>query len=375
MRAASIACCAAISAASTARVRAISSARVFSSEAMRSAFTAVIWAMRSFSVASRAAISASSTARVRSMSRRRVSSSLTMRASVTARSCRMRAFSTCSRAAISASSHARACARSRCWRTSRSEAIRASLIVCWLAMLRLLDLFAGRDLGLLDRARALDLALAHVTLGRDARFADRPLVGNARLLDLLARRRSAPARPRCRAAHARARARRAARRGGLRRHAAGSAARSRSRARCRAPAARLRGCGVRIRIIDSCSMSLRSLRRDSISWMSCVRPCGVEAVRRVEVFEIGLVEIGDRDRLQLEAVLREALGGGLLHARDIVAALLVHLLHRHLGGDRAQRRDELAGEQRVQALLLHGAAAERGRRRARPASLVDATRT
>ena len=73
--------------------------------------------MRSFSVASRAAISASSTARIRSMSRRRVSSSLTMRASVTARSC--------------------------------SDA-------------RLLDVLARRDLGFLDRAGALDLALAHL---------------------------------------------------------------------------------------------------------------------------------------------------------------------------------------------------------------------
>ena len=48
-----------------------------------------------------------------------------------------------------------------------------------------------------------------------------------------------------------------------------------------------------------------------------------------------------------------------LTPRDIVAALLVHLLHGHLGGDRAQRGDELAGEQRVQLLGLQRAPAER----------------
>src|SRR5690554_702736 len=35
---------------------------------------------------------------------------------------------------------------------------------------------------------------------------------------------------------------------------------------------------------------------------------GVEAVRGVEVFEVGLVEIGDGDRLELETVLRQGLG-------------------------------------------------------------------
>ena len=35
---------------------------------------------------------------------------------------------------------------------------------------RLLDLLARRDLGFLDRAGALDLLLAHLALGGDARF-------------------------------------------------------------------------------------------------------------------------------------------------------------------------------------------------------------
>src|SRR5689334_24303422 len=42
-----------------------------------------------------------------------------------------------------------------------------------------------------------------------------------------------------------------------------------------------------------------------------------------------------------------------------VCSSVLHLLHRHLGGDRAQRRDELAGEQRVQFFWFQGAAAER----------------
>ena len=87
---------------------------------------------------------------------------------------------------------------------------------------------------------------------------------------------------------------------------------------------------------------------------------GVEAVRRIEELQVGLVEIGDGDGFEHQAVLGERLGGGRLDARDVFAALLVHFDQRHLGGDRAQRRDELAGEQRVQPVLLHGAPAERG---------------
>ena len=37
---------------------------------------------------------------------------------------------------------------------------------------------------------------------------------------------------------------------------------------------------------------------------------GVEAVRGIEVFEVGLVEVGDGDRFELEPVLRQRLGGG-----------------------------------------------------------------
>ncbi|MGY4369624.1 hypothetical protein ACVW1A_005689 [Bradyrhizobium sp. LB1.3] len=60
---------------------------------------------------------------------------------------------------------------------------------------------------------------------------------------------------------------------------------------------------------------------------------GVEAVRGVEEFEIGLVEIGDRDRFQLESVLGEGLCRVRLEAGDVLTALLVHLLEGHLRGN------------------------------------------
>ena len=85
----------------------------------------------------------------------------------------------------------------------------------------------------------------------------------------------------------------------------------------------------------------------------------VEAVGGVEVLEVGLVELGDRDRLELETVHFERFGGGRPHLGDVVAATLVHFHERHLGADRAQRADELAREQLVEASLLHGAAPQR----------------
>ena len=87
----------------------------------------------------------------------------------------------------------------------------------------------------------------------------------------------------------------------------------------------------------------------------------VEPVGRVEVLQIGLVELGNRDRFELETVHRERLGGCRLHPRDVVAALLVHLFERHLRPHRAQRADELARQQLVQPDLLHRAPAD-GRR-------------
>ena len=55
----------------------------------------------------------------------------------------------------------------------------------------------------------------------------------------------------------------------------------------------------------------------------------------------------------------ESLLGQVLHAADVLRALFVHLLHRHLGGTRPERGDELAREKVVQPFLFHAAVAER----------------
>ena len=89
-------------------------------------------------------------------------------------------------------------------------------------------------------------------------------------------------------------------------------------------------------------MSLRVLRRVSISSMSRVRPSASNRLGRIEVLQVGLIELGDRDRFKLQAVHRKGLGGGGFHLDDVVTASLVHLFERHLGPDRTQRADELA---------------------------------
>ncbi len=223
---------------------------------------------------------------------------------------------------------------------------------------RLLDFLARRNLGFLDRAGTLDLALADLAFRCDARLTDRLFVRDARLLDLLARRELSLL--------------------GL-----GVAHR---------PLARELGalhCAAHFHVallieprglaftfdIERLPLGFEVAGADQdhrflldvvaqlaarLDFLDQLRQAfGIEAVRRVEVFKVGLVEVGNGDELQLQAVLGEALGGGFLHARDVIASLLVHFLHGHFGSDRAQRRDELAGEQRMQALLLHGTAAER----------------
>jgi len=88
---------------------------------------------------------------------------------------------------------------------------------------------------------------------------------------------------------------------------------------------------------------------------------GIEPVGRVEVLQVRLVEVGDRDRLQHEPVLLHHLLGGIADPLDIGRPLLVHLLHGHLGGHGTQSRDELAGEQGIELVGLKRASAERGR--------------
>ncbi len=64
--------------------------------------------------------------------------------------------------------------------------------------------------------------------------------------------------------------------------------------------------------------------------------------------------------LEHQAVLRQCLRRGFLHTVDVFAALLVHTDKRHLRRHRTQRGDELARQERVQPVLLHGAPTECG---------------
>ena len=93
---------------------------------------------------------------------------------------------------------------------------------------------------------------------------------------------------------------------------------------------------------------------------------GVEGVGAVEEFEVGLVEVDDRDAFELQAVLRQALGGRRLDALGVVLTLFVQFLERHLRGGCAKRRGEPAFEQLARAVGLQGPATERLRRAARP---------
>ena len=116
---------------------------------------------------------------------------------------------------------------------------------------------------------------------------------------------------------------------------------------------------MRISTSVRCSISLRILRRVSIDLGELRQALGVESIGRVEIFEAGLVEVDDGDTLQLEPVGGQRLGGEPLNLGGVVAALLVHLLKRHLGGDGAQGAGELALEQLAQSFRLQGAAAKR----------------
>ena len=110
-----------------------------------------------------------------------------------------------------------------------------------------------------------------------------------------------------------------------------------------------------------------------MSSISRVETLGVEPVRGIEEFEVRLIEVGDCDRLELQTVLGQRLLGRGFDARNIIAALLVHLLHRHLGGDRPQRGDELTGQQSVESLRLERAPPKRcGRDRHRLSRGLDA---
>ncbi len=225
---------------------------------------------------------------------------------------------------------------------------------------RLLDVLARQDFALLDGARALDVLVPRLQIGSDARLRDRAFVGDARALDRLARGDH-------RLLGFRLAQRALARHFRALQGAAHFDVALLFEPRRLALALDLQGLplGFEVARADLDHRVLLDVVAQFAPGLDVLhqprQTLGVEAVRGVEELQVRLVEIGDGHRFELKAVLRQRLGGRLFDARDIFAALLVHLLHRHLGGDRAQRRDEFAGEQRVQLLRLQRAAAE-GRR-------------
>ena len=224
--------------------------------------------------------------------------------------------------------------------------------------LGLFDFLARQQFLFLHRARALDLAVTGLAFGGDAGFGDRLFVGDAGLLDGLAggnlRLFGLGLAQRALARHL----------GALQRPAhldvaflveAGGLALALDLQRLTL-GIEVAGADLDHRILFDVVAQL-ALGLDVLHQAG--QALGVEPVRRVEIFEVGLIEIGDRDQLQLKPVLGERFGGGGLEPRDVFAALLVHLFHGHFGGHRTYGRDELAGEQGVQLLGFERAPSER----------------
>ena len=85
----------------------------------------------------------------------------------------------------------------------------------------------------------------------------------------------------------------------------------------------------------------------------------VELVGRVEVLDVGLVDIRGRNAFKLKTVLVQTLLRHVLDPGHVFVAVLVNFLKRHLGRHRPKRRDKFAGQQGMNALRLQSSAPER----------------
>ncbi len=222
----------------------------------------------------------------------------------------------------------------------------------------LLDLLAGEQLLLFDGAGALDLALAGFAFGGDPSFGDREFVGDPGLLDGLARGElgllGLGLAQRAFARHL----------GALQSAAhfdvaflieAGGLALALDFQRLPF-GVEVAGADldhrVLLDVVAQLALGLDVLHQPGQTF-------GVESVRRVEIFQVGLVEVGDGDGFEFQAVLGQGFRRSRLEARDIFAALLVHLLHVHLGCNRADGGNKLAGEQGMELPGLERPASQR----------------
>ena len=220
------------------------------------------------------------------------------------------------------------------------------------------DLLAGEKFLFLDCPGSLDLPLPGFPLGGDTRFGDRLLVGNTGLLDGFTS-------------------------GNLRLFGLGLAQRALARylralqgATHLDIALLLEPGGLALALdLERLPLGLEVARADLdhrilLDVVAQFPPCldilhkasqtfCVEAVGRIEIFKVGLVEIGDRDRFELKPVLGKRFGCRGFDPCDVLATLLMHLLHSHFRSDGTDGGDKLARQQGVQLRGLESTTSER----------------
>jgi len=74
---------------------------------------------------------------------------------------------------------------------------------------------------------------------------------------------------------------------------------------------------------------------------------------------VGLVQAGERHRFQLQAVLFQIFGYGVLYRLHEVTAHVLQVLDRHGGSGGAQRIHKLVFHQRFELFRAHGAGTQR----------------
>ncbi len=186
---------------------------------------------------------------------------------------------------------------------------------------RLFDLLARGDLGGFDCFRALDLALAHLAVRRDAGLADRALIGDLRLLDLLAGEDL--------------RLLGLGIAGGTLTGHLGALHRAADLDLALLFEARSLALALDIQRLPLClEVACADLDHRFLFDVVAQLPLfldllddpretfGIEAIGRIKVLQVGLVEIGDRDRFQHESVLFHHVDSGVAHALHVSAALL-----------------------------------------------------